>query len=177
METPRTTPVDWKVTRTDFWEIRSALNPAGGSFVEFTSRIGVSEWPLIHMTFGRNPETGRLKTAKGIIALGRIAFGVFPVGQLAVGIFPVGQAAFGLVFAIGQAALAVTAVGQLAIAYHLAVGQLAVAKTAVGQMAFGKYCVAQVAVGEHIYTQKVKDPEALRRLREALPLLGRFTAG
>lgn len=177
MDTAGTRPVDWKVTRTDFWEIRSALDPAGGSFVEFTSRIAVAEWPLIHMTFGRHPETGRLKPAKGIIALGRVAFGVFPVGQLAVGIFPVGQAAFGLVLAIGQAALALSAVGQLAVAYHLAVGQIAVAKTAVGQLAFGEYCVAQVAVGEHIYTQKVKDPEALRRLRQVLPFLGRFTAG
>jgi len=170
-------PIDWRVTKTDFWIIRSYIYPAGGAFVEYTARFSFGSWPLIHMTFGRHPETGRRKWARGIISMGRFAVGVFPVGQVAVGIFPVGQAAFGLVFALGQAAFAYAAIGQLAVAWYLAIGQLAVAQNAIGQLAVGNYCIGQAALGAHIYTAKIKNAAVLEHFRELLPILKQLTAG
>ncbi len=170
-------PIDWKITKTDFWIIKSYLHPSGETYVEQTSRMAFGDWPLIHTTYGRHPETGRRKTARGIIALGRFAKGVFPIGQVAWGVFPVGQASFGLVFALGQAAIGWVSLGQIALAWQLAVGQLAVAKNAIGQLAVGEYCMGQAAVGEHIYTPRKKDPKTLEHFRKLLPILRQLKAG
>lgn len=170
-------PIDWKITDTGFFEVRSFMYPSGQSYVEYTSHFRIAGLPFVHMTFGRNPETGRRKVAKGFISLGRIAIGVFPVGQLAAGVFPIGQAAFGFVFAIGQGAVGWISLGQLALAWTLAVGQLAVAQNAIGQLAVGKYCMGQAAVGERIHTVKKKDPEVVAHFEKLLPILKQLTAG
>ncbi|MFC1680038.1 hypothetical protein ACFL2T_07500 [Elusimicrobiota bacterium] len=177
MENLQNKPIDWKITETGFFEVKSFVYPSGDSYVEYTSHLRIAGFPFVHMTFGRSPETGRRKVAKGFISLGRIAVGVIPVGQLAAGVFPIGQAAFGIVFALGQAAFGWTALGQLAIAWSLAVGQLAVAQNAIGQLAVGGYCIGQAAVGEHIYTPKKKDPETLKHFQELLPIVKKLTAG
>ena len=51
---------------------------------------------------GRDPQTGALGRAVGIIAVGRFAFGVIALGQVAVGVLPIGQISLGLLLALGQ---------------------------------------------------------------------------
>ena len=165
-------PIDWKITETGFFTVKSFVYPSGLPYLEYTSHRKVGNWPLVHITLGRSPETGRRKVAKGIIAIGRIAFGVLPIGQLAIGLFPIGQLALGLCFALGQGAFSLgAALGQVAVAPVFAVGQIAVAYAAIGQLALGYYCIAQAAAGVHVWTMKVKDPAALEFFRNLFPLL------
>jgi len=165
-------PIDWKITETGFFTVKSYVYPSGLPYLEYTSHRKVGAWPLVHITLGRSPETGRRKVAKGIIAIGRIAFGVLPIGQLAIGVIPIGQLALGLFFALGQGAFSLgVSLGQVAVAPVFAVGQIAVAYAAIGQLALGYYCIAQAAVGVHVWTMKVKDPAALEFFRNLFPAL------
>lgn len=171
-------PVDWKITETGFFTIKSFVYPTGLSYTEYTSHAQVGAWPLVHITLGRSPETGRRKTAKGVIAIGRIAFGVLPIGQLAIGLFPIGQLALGLGLALGQGAFSLgAALGQVAVAPLFAAGQIVAAYAAIGQLALGYYCLAQSAVGVHLWTLKVKDPAALEFFRHLLPFFNRIISG
>ena len=169
-------PVDWKITETGFFTIKSFVYPSGLPYFEYTSHAKVGSWPLVHITLGRNPETGRRKMAKGIIAIGRFAMGVLALGQVAFGIIPIGQLAIGLGLSLGQAAFGLISVGQLAVAPIFALGQIAVAYAAIGQLALGYYCIAQAAAGIHIWTMKVKDPEALEFFRNLWPWLKQIIA-
>jgi len=163
--------IDWKITETSFFTIKSFASSTGLVYHEYTSHKAVGGWPLVHITIGRNPETQRRKVAKGVVAIGRIAIGVFPIGQLAIGVFPLGQLSVGLVVALGQAAFAPVAIGQLAVGLLFALGQVACAYAAIGQIAVGKYCIGQAGVGAHVWTMKVKDPAALEFFRGILAQL------
>ena len=170
--------IDWKITETGFFVIKSFVYPTGLSFTEYTSHTKIGSWPLVNITLGRNPETGRLKTAKGVIAIGRIAFGFLPIGQLAIGVLPFGQLSLGLILALGQGAFSLgAAVGQVAVAPVFAAGQIAVAYAAIGQICLGWYCIAQFAVGVHLWTTKVKDPAALEFFKNLLPFLKQINFG
>jgi hypothetical protein len=170
--------IDWKITETGFFTIKSFVYPSGVPFLEYTSHARVGAWPLVHITLGRSPETGRRKMAKGIIAIGRIALGVLPIGQLAIGVFPIGQLSLGLGLALGQGAFsALVSIGQVAVAPVFAAGQIAVAYAAIGQLALGCYCIAQAAVGVHVWTMKVKDPEALEFFLNLFPFLKQIILG
>jgi len=171
-------PIDWKITETGFFTVKSFVYPTGLSYTEYTSHARVGDWPLIHITLGRSPETGRRKVAKGVIAIGRIAVGVLPIGQIAIGIIPIGQLALGLGLAFGQGAFSLfAALGQLAAAPVFAAGQIAVAYAAIGQICLGYYCIAQAAIGVHIWTMKVKDPAALEFFRNLWPFLKQIVSG
>lgn len=171
-------PVDWKITETGFFTVKSFVYPTGRSYIEYTSHARVGSWPLVHITLGRSPETGRRKIAKGVIAIGRIALGVLPIGQLAIGLFPIGQLALGLGIALGQGAFSLfSAIGQVAVAPLFAAGQIAVAYAAIGQLCLGYYCIAQAAIGVHIWTMKVKDPAALEFFRNLFPFLKQIVSG
>lgn len=178
MENLQNQPIDWKETETGFFRIKSFVYPTGLSYTEYTSHAQVGSWPLVQITLGRHPETGRRKVAKGVIALGRIAVGVLPIGQLAAGLFPIGQLALGLGIAFGQGAFSVfSAIGQLAVAPFFALGQFAVAYAAIGQLCVGYYCLAQAAVGVHLWTVKVKDPATLEFFRNLFPFLKQIVSG
>jgi hypothetical protein len=139
----------------------------GRSRYEYRSKTQFLGLPLVHIVIGRDPKTGRVGKAVGIVALGRMAFGVLPIGQLAVGLCPIGQLSIGLVFALGQAAFAgYDVLGQLAVSSHFALGQFAAAASAIGQLAVGRYVVAQIGWGRYVWSTKVKDPEALEHFRE-----------
>ncbi|OGL43583.1 MAG: hypothetical protein A2161_21565 [Candidatus Schekmanbacteria bacterium RBG_13_48_7] len=115
---------------------------------EYKSEAAIGDWPLIHIVIGRDPETGRRKIAKGIIAIGRIAIGFIAIGQLALGIIPIGQLAVGIFAAIGQGAVAGYSAGQLALGWKISIGQLSMAKdVAVGQLAHADYSMGQAAYG------------------------------
>ena len=168
LENLQNQPIDWKTTETGFFTVKSFVYPSGLPFLEYTSHAKVGNWPLVHITLGRSPETGRRKMATGVIAIGRIAMGVLPIGQLALGLgLALGQGAFSLSAAIGQ----------VAVAPLFAAGQMVAAYAAIGQLALGYYCIAQAAVGVHIWTMKVKDPAALDFFRNLFPLLKHFISG
>jgi hypothetical protein len=164
-------PIDYRIEKTAFFKIKSYVYSSRRSFVEYSSYAHWGVWPLVHITMGRDPATGRRKTAFGILAIGRVAVGVIPVGLLALGLFPIGWIAVGLAGALGQVAVGAIALGQLAVGLYFAIGQLAVGYIAVGQVAIGFYALGQIALGVHPYCVKFKDPVAWAFFRQYLPWL------
>ena len=88
---------------------------------EFRSKEEINGWPLIHINLGLNPETGRPRVAKGVVAIGNIAFGVVSIGAAAFG--AVTLAAFGLgVVSLASFAIGIVALGAVALGYEYAFG-------------------------------------------------------
>jgi len=166
--------VEYEVEKTDWGVWRRHLSPTGQLYSEFTSHGAFAGWPLLHYTYGRNPETGRRKVAKGVVAIGRFAVGGLAIGQVSAGIVAVGQLALGLLLGLGQGCTGAFAVGQVAIALLLGLGQIATGYVAVGQVALGMWVLAQVGVGGHAWTPSGADPEAQAFFRE---VWGRLTGG
>ncbi|MBN1881267.1 MAG: zinc ribbon domain-containing protein [Deltaproteobacteria bacterium] len=108
-------------------------------------------WPVVHVAFGRDAATGKVLVARGLIA----------VGQFGVGLVTVAQVGVGVLFAFGQCVAGIVCVGQLALGALFGLGQFATGQTAIGQFAFGEYILAQIGWGKYMWTQKVKDPEAI----------------
>jgi hypothetical protein len=159
-------PVDWKVDEGAYFVVKRYLSPATGSYTEYTSHLRMGQLPLVHITLGRNPETGQRTVARGVIAIGRFAVGIVALGQVAVGAVAIGQASFGGL-ALGQLAISATlALGQLSVAPFFALGQISVAHTAIGQIAVGEYAMGQQTYGVHEWTPTQKDPLAEAHFRQ-----------
>lgn len=118
---------------------------------EWKSKTEILGWPLVHIAVGRNKQTGKLLVARGIIA----------IGQFGIGIITIAQFGIGLVFAFGQFVGGIYSIGQVALGVYFGLGQLATGVTAIGQLAFGKYVLAQMGFGEHVWSTKMRDPEAV----------------
>jgi len=80
---------------------------------EYKSDASLFGWPLIHIAQGLDPGTGLPRIAKGVIAIGNIAFGGLAVGLLAAGgglaiagFLAIGGANFSPAYAVGGLALA-----------------------------------------------------------------------
>jgi hypothetical protein len=99
---------------------------------EFRSKEEINGWPLIHINIGSNPETGRPLVAKGVVAIGNIAFGVVSIGAAAFGV--VTLAGFGLgVVSLASLAIGIVALGAVALGYEFALGAVVLsAKSAIG---------------------------------------------
>jgi hypothetical protein len=111
-------------------------------------------YPLVHIAVGRDSR-GKLRVAKGVIA----------IGQFAVGLIAVAQFGVGLLFGFGQFMLGLTVVAQLAGGVLVGIGQLATGYVAVGQMVLAYYGLAQLGLGEYLWTAGKfgrKDPEAVQ---------------
>lgn len=147
---------------------RRYYSPDGCTYAEYVSHAALGPLPLVHVTWGRHPETGRRVTARGVIAIGRFACGVLAIGQVSWGLLAIGQLAVGLLAGFGQAATGVVCIGQLALGLWLAAGQFAVAQTAVGQFACGQWALGQFGFGRHVHDTWQRDPAVLDRLRELL---------
>lgn len=117
---------------------------------EWRSEREVAGWPLIHVAVGRNDQ-GRLRVAKGVVA----------IGQFGVGLITVAQFGVGLLFGFGQFILGLTALAQVAVSLVFAVGQLAVGYVAVGQAAVGCFALAQVGWARHLWSVGHRDPAAV----------------
>jgi len=122
---------------------------------EWRTRAEILGWPLVHVAVGRNPQTGRLRVAKGIIAVGQIGIGLITVAQLGVGIL----------FALGQLVGGYVAIGQGALGLRFGLGQFACGMTAIGQFAFGKYVLAQAGAGKFVWSTRLRDPEAVQHFQ------------
>lgn len=90
--------------------------------------------PLVHIAIGWDLNTGRLRVARGIIAIGQFGFGVITIAQFGIG----------LLFGLGQFIFGIVVIGQFAGGVLFALGQFAVGMYAIGQFAAGKYVTAWI---------------------------------
>ncbi|MEO0225464.1 MAG: zinc ribbon domain-containing protein, partial [candidate division WOR-3 bacterium] len=83
-----------------------------GSGFEWKSNATIYGYPLIHIAFGRDKE-GKVRVARGIIAIGQFGIGLitfaqfgigilFGFGQFVVGFVCIAQFAGGILFGLGQ---------------------------------------------------------------------------
>jgi hypothetical protein len=132
-----------------------------GSGRDWKSEATVLGRPLIHIAYGRDLD-GRLRVARGFIAIGQFAVGYFTLAQFGIGwICGVGQVMFGAV-----------AVGQLSLGLLLGVGQLATGYMAVGQLALGTYAICQAGLADYMISPRGSDPEAVQFFKEVLTEFG-----
>lgn len=102
-----------KVTDNGTW--RTIDFGDGRKFREFKSHAEIMGRPLVCIASGRDPITGKMAVAKGIIAIGQRASGTIAIGQFVNGTVSIGQFATGRVLAIGQFAIAPLSLGQIGI--------------------------------------------------------------
>ncbi len=138
---------------------------------EYKSSFKIFGLPLIHVATGFNPETGGLRVARGIIAIGNVAIGFLALGGVALGVITFGGLALGIAAIGGFAIAAYAAVGGVAIGGYAALGGLAVAGyLAVGGLAVSwNYAIGGFAIGPHPYGSNIQDPEALEFLKRLFP--------
>ena len=104
---------------------------------EFRSKEEINGWPLVHINIGTDPETGRALVAKGVVAIGNVAFGIVSIGAAAVGVVTLAGFGLGLVSLAGVA-MGLIAIGPVALGYEVALGAVALsANTAIGVIGFG----------------------------------------
>jgi hypothetical protein len=93
------------------------LNPKFTLGGEWAGARMVGNRPLVHIAWGRDPQTGKLRVANGVIAIGQFAKGDVAIGQLAYGkCFALGQLAASWVAAIGMLAIGLFAIGAFIVA-------------------------------------------------------------
>jgi hypothetical protein len=112
-------------------------------------------WPLVHVSIGRDAQ-GRLRVAKGIIAIGQFGIGLITVAQFGVG----------LLFGFGQFIFGLTALAQFAAAVLAGVGQFATGYVAIGQIVVGYYGLAQAGFAAHLWCSSSSDPAAVAFFQE-----------
>jgi len=124
---------------------------------EYRSKAEYLGLPIVHIIMGPgfDPLTGRIRIAKGIIAIGPIAAGGLAVGAVSVGVVSLGGVAAGA-FALGG----------LAVGVILALGGLAVGLVAVGGAAIGYYALGGGAAGVHALGGNASDPQAVRFFKD-----------
>jgi hypothetical protein len=142
----------------EFLDGRPRAHPAHAGF-EYRSETRIAGWPLVHIAHGIDPETGRPRVARGVIAIGNIALGVFSVGGIAAGVFSLGGVSLGLL-ACGGVAVGGVAAGGLAVATFLALGGAAFSL---------EYAIGGLAVAPHTIGPDGVDPELLELLKGWLP--------
>jgi hypothetical protein len=160
--------IEYKYEETARGVWRRFLYPNGQLFEEFVSHKRIGDLPLIHYTAGKCPETGRRIVARGVVAVGRLAFGVIAIGHASAGLIAVGQLAIGLLFGFGQASTGMVAIGQLAVAGIVGLGQFATGFVAIGQFGVGRYVLAQLGFGEHVWDSRAASPVAQQFFRALL---------
>ncbi|GMH38471.1 hypothetical protein BSKO_06355 [Bryopsis sp. KO-2023] len=89
---------------------------------EWKTQTTIFGWPLLHFAVGRD-ETGCMRVAKGVIAVGQFAIGLGVLSQFGIGVFGISQFLIAL-FGIGQFILCLMGLGQF-IAGILVFGQMA----------------------------------------------------
>lgn len=127
---------------------------------EYKSKTTLFGLPLVHISFGMDPLTGRPKIAKGIIAIGNMAVGLFSAGGFAMGGVTFGGFSVGLLSCGGFALALLVAVGGFA-AGGLSWGGFAVGGIALGGFSAGYYAYGGVAYGAHTLSSLGQDPAAV----------------
>jgi hypothetical protein len=114
---------------------RPALSEWNGEGYEWKSTATVAGWPLVHIAFGID-RAGKVRTARGIVAIGQRAIGGIACGILALGVVSCGVVCGGLV-----------SLGVVAIGLALACGVNAIAPVAFGVVALGLMVGGVNAIG------------------------------
>ena len=127
------------------------MEPPSGTGFEWKSRLTVYGWPLVHIAYGREAG-GKIRVAKGVIAIGQFGIGLFTIAQIGVG----------FLFGFGQVMVGLTAVAQVAVTVLFGIGQFASGVVAVGQLVLAFYGLGQVGLAAHLWSMGAKDPEAAR---------------
>ena len=130
-----------------------------GQGIDYRSKATLFGLPWLHVTSGCNPQTKRVRVAKGIIAIGGVAQGVIAFGGVAMGGFAFGGLAIG-VFAFGGCALGLVSFGGLALALIAALGGGAMAPIALGGGAIGYFAFGGGCLGVHVLDSTTRDPVA-----------------
>jgi hypothetical protein len=105
---------------------------------EWKSRQQVCGYPLVYVAFGRD-SNGRLRVAKGFIAVGQFGVGAITVAQFGVG-FLLGLGQFTIApLALGQFAFGLVALGQFGIGLLFGAGQFATGMVAKGLFTLGNW--------------------------------------
>jgi hypothetical protein len=134
-----------------------------GSGIDWKTNACIWGFPLIHVAFGRNQQ-GRLRVAKGVIA----------VGQFGIGLFTFAQFGIGLIFGFGQFIGACFALGQFGMGLFIGVGQFASGIVAVGQFVIGIYGLAQAGWAKYLWSSGRTDMEAVALFYTIYDALCRF---
>lgn len=122
---------------------------------EYKSKATFMGLPLVHIANGFDPETGRMRVAKGIIAIGNMAFGLIAMGGVAVGGLTFAGVGLGLLTMAGVA-FGIITVGGVSMGYYLAIGGLALSL----HYAIGGMAVAPMVIGgNHV------DPAFIEKLK------------
>jgi len=128
---------------------------------EYKSATTILGYPFVHVAIGRDAR-GRLRVAKGFIA----------VGQFAVGAITIAQFGIGFLFGLGQFVLGLAVVAQFAGALAFGLGQFAAGYVAIGQFAVGEYVMASAGWGRYLWSPQIKDPHAVDLFRTLAMKLG-----
>uniref|UniRef100_A0A7C4X7Q8 Zinc ribbon domain-containing protein n=1 Tax=candidate division WOR-3 bacterium TaxID=2052148 RepID=A0A7C4X7Q8_UNCW3 len=121
---------------------------------EWKSGFDVLGYPLIHIAVGKDVN-GKIRVAKGIIAIGQFGIGLITIAQFGVG----------LLFGLGQFVFGLVTVGQFAIGILFGLGQFATGYIVIGQIAFGWYALCQTGFAKYMWSSKIKNPEAVEFFR------------
>lgn len=109
--------------------------------IEYKSDQKFLGWPLLHIAQGIDPQTGRIRVARGVIAIGNFAFGLIAIGGFAFGGIVIGGFGIGLLVLAGVAA-GVVAFGGIALALLVAAGGIAASfLIAVGGLAIAPHTI------------------------------------
>ena len=150
-------------------QMRRSLAWQFSSF-EYKSKRTLFGMPLLCVTSGIDPATGRKRTASGIFAFGDRAIGVVAFGGYARGLFACGGMAVGFV-AFGAISFGLFSLGGLAFALLLAYGGMSVGLLAAGGVALGWEAVGGFAAGVHAYGGQVYAPHVVKNLAQMPALL------
>src|SRR6185295_16539560 len=122
---------------------------------EYRSKLEIFGVPLLHVARGLDPQTGRRRVARGIIAIGETAVGVIASGGIAVGGIVFGGLGIGLISFSGLSLGLVLAIGGVAIG-GFAWGGLSVGIVALGGMTVGYYAFGGQGFGSYVLSETRK---------------------
>ena len=118
---------------------------------EYRSKIELFGLPLLHITKGINPLTGKTWVSKGIIAIGEIAIGFLAIGGFALGFIAIGGFGIGAI-AFGGLVLGLIAAGGISLGVFAAVGGIAYSLIyAVGALAHAQYVISPFRVDQEVF--------------------------
>lgn len=115
---------------------------------EYRSPIQIAGWPLLHVAFGKDENTGKVKRARGVVAVGSIATGGLAMGVMARGLASFGVLSLGLISS-GVLSIGVVSLGVMGLAAWCASSVIAVAPCAFGVNALGWISAGVKAIGKH----------------------------
>ena len=145
---------------------RPSQHDWNGTGIEWKSKSTLFGYPLVHIAFGRN-QKGKLRVAKGIVAIGQFAIGAITVAQFGIGIL----------FGFGQFLAGIIIVAQFAGAFYFGLGQFATGYVAIGQFVVAYYGLAQAGMGLHIWSVGSEDPIAVDLFKQLWESVQSYLSG